>query len=212
MGNLLKFIMHLFLAALIILMFWGISSGQSNEQLAKWLVKENWRQLENNVEIAKTDSLVFVRMDESSPVGLYFFSSLNTILLQEGFKNIFLGNRSHRNGIRIESYLKSLSIQYVPIKAGLFRKKKYRRIAELKQMFRVVNAGNAKLLWSGDLESVKQDTLLKKRVFELQKNQLLFLQGKIKKGKNPIFTYLRLGFLTGVSIAVVVLFFSVRTT
>ncbi len=201
-----------FLTLGIALLLWKPSSGQNNEDLAKDLVKNNWIQLESSVKISKVDSLVLVQAGESSPRARYFFSSLNSVLLKDGFKNIFLNDKEVKNGFKIETYLKKFSIRYFPIKRGLFKQKKFRRIEELIQNIQVVNIADGKILWSGDLTSVKRDTLTQTKVLQFRKNQISFMRGAIEQTEGKWGRYLKLSFLAAISVAVIVLFFSVRTT
>jgi len=186
--------------------------GQTNEELAENLVKENWYQLKNRVKLNKSDSLLLVQAGESTPMARYFFSSLNSIVQKDGFKAIFWSNARLTNGYRIESYLKSFSIHYVPMKTGFLRQKKFLRMGRLVQNIQVVNLRDKRVLWSGDLASAKQDTLTQNQVSDYQKTQISFLRGEMERTEGAFRMYLKLGFLAGVSIAVIVLFFSIRTT
>jgi len=194
------------------LLFWKPSFGQNNEEMAEELVKNNWYQLENIVRISKTDSLVLVHAGEDSPRARYFFSTLNSVLVKNGFKNIFLNDKKIKNGLRIEIYLKKFSIQYFPIKKRFFKRKKACRTEQLVQNIQVVNMADGKMLWNGDLTSAKRDTLTQTKVLQFQKNQLSFMRGEMERTEGKLSTYLKLSFLSAISIAVIALFFSVRTT
>ena len=211
-GKALRLLRILFLMLLLIPFLGGRASGQTNEKLAEDLVKNNWNQLKNLIKISKNDSLVLIQSGEPSPMARYFFSSLNSVLQKEGFKNIFWKNAKLKNGLRIESYLKNFSIHYFPIITGLFKQKKFLRIGELIQNIQVVNISNGRVLWSGDLASAKKDTLTQKNILEFQKSPISFLRGEMERTERTFRTYLELSFLAGVSIAVIVLFFSIRTT
>ncbi len=201
-----------FLIAALIPLLGGTVSGQTNEKLAEGLVENNWQRIEKRVKMDKNDSLILFQAGEPSPMARYFFSSLNSILLRDGFKNIFFENKKITNGFRIEIYLKKFSIHYFPIKTRLFRRKKFRRMVELVQNIQVIAIGNGKVLWSGDLTSTAEDTLRQKAVLECQKNQLPFLRGKVERTKEAFYTYLKMSFLAGISIGVMVLFFLIRST
>lgn len=189
------------------------SRGQSNEHLVRTLLKKNWDRVTNYAGIGPEDSLFIVNVGKSSPTALYLNESLSAILLNDGYKKVFLkGESKAQNGIQIENHLLKFSIRYSSLKNGILRKKKFIRLGDLRQYYQVIDLSSGRLLWSGELRAVQRDTLLQREVRTLQKSEVLFLRGETVKKYSRPGHILQIAFLLSVSIAVMVLFYSIRTT
>ncbi len=187
------------------------ASTPSNEAFLKKVAVQNWLKLERRVPALKTTSVAIVAADSTNPIGRLVAAHFREIVFRRNKQPVFARAEASSQWL-MQTWVTQLTLDFTPLKTRWLHSKKWVRQAALENRFEIVDQKTQKLIWSGTLSSMLTDTLTNSGMISVRANSPSFLQGTLVEKKSSLWKAMQIAFLVGISVAIVEMFYTIRTS